>query len=73
MPAEFRSFRAQSIVIRHKDWGEADRLLTLYTREKGKVRALAKGVRKVTSRKAGHLPLGTFDKALAKHAGAERI
>mgnify|MGYP001236368083 CR=1 FL=1 len=38
---EFRSFRAQSVVLRHKDWGEADRLLTLYTRERGKVRALA--------------------------------
>ncbi|MBE7419525.1 MAG: type II toxin-antitoxin system VapC family toxin [Ideonella sp.] len=25
------------------------------------------------ARKAGHLPLGTFDKALAKHAGAERL
>ncbi len=41
--------------MRHADWGEADRLLTLYTREAGKVRALAKGVRKVRSRKAGHL------------------
>lgn len=57
---EFRSFRAQSVVLRHKDWGEADRLLTLYTREKGKVRALAKGVRKVTSRKAGHLQPFTY-------------
>lgn len=52
---EFRSFRAQAVVLRHTDWGEADRLLTLYTREQGKVRALAKGARKVTSRKAGHL------------------
>jgi predicted nucleic-acid-binding protein len=25
------------------------------------------------ARKAGHLPLGTFDKALAKHSGAERL
>lgn len=52
---EFRSIRVQAVVLRHKDWGEADRLLTLYTREQGKVRALAKGARKVTSRKAGHL------------------
>jgi len=41
--------------LRHADWGEADRLLTLYTREAGKVRALAKGARKMRSRKAGHL------------------
>lgn len=52
---EFRSFRADSIVLRHSDWGEADRLLTLYTREQGKVRAIAKGARKLTSRKAGHI------------------
>lgn len=25
------------------------------------------------ARKAGHLPLGTFDKVLAKHSGAERV
>lgn len=52
---DFRSFRASAVVLRHADWGEADRLLTLYTREQGFVRALAKGARKVTSRKAGHL------------------
>ncbi len=52
---DFRSFRATAVVVRHNDWGEADRLLTLYTREQGMVRALAKGVRKITSRKAGHL------------------
>jgi DNA repair protein RecO (recombination protein O) len=57
---EFRSFRAQAVVLRHKDWGEADRLLTLFTREQGKVRALAKGARKVTSRKAGHLEPFTY-------------
>ncbi len=52
---DFRSLRVEAIVLRHVDWGEADRLLTLYTREHGKVRALAKGARKINSRKAGHL------------------
>src|SRR5690349_19369669 len=52
---DFRSFRASAVVLRHVDWGEADRLLTLYTREQGMLRAVAKGVRKMTSRKAGHL------------------
>ncbi len=42
-------------MLQHSDWGETDRILTLYTREKGKVRAIAKGVRKPRSRKAGHL------------------
>jgi len=52
---EQRSFRIEAVVLRHADWGEADRLLTLYSRERGKVRAIAKGARKMRSRKAGHL------------------
>jgi DNA repair protein RecO (recombination protein O) len=55
MPSQPHSFRAEVVVLRHSDWGEADRLLTLYGRELGKVRAIAKGVRKIHSRKAGHL------------------
>jgi len=53
--SEFRSIRVHAIVLRHANWGEADRLVTLYTREQGKLRAIAKGARKITSRKAGHL------------------
>jgi len=53
--SEIRSIRVHAIVLRHADWGEADRLVTLYTREQGKLRAVAKGARKITSRKAGHL------------------
>jgi len=55
MPTEVRSLRVEGVVLRHSDWGETDRLLLLYTRERGKLRALAKGVRKLRSRKAGHL------------------
>ena len=50
-----RSLRVEAIVLRHSDWGEADRMLTLFTLELGKVRALAKGARRPRSRKAGHL------------------
>jgi DNA repair protein RecO (recombination protein O) len=49
------TIRVDCVVLRHSNWGEADRLLGLYTREHGKVRALAKGARKTRSRKAGHL------------------
>ena len=50
-----RSFRVEAVILRHTDWGEADRLIWLYTREMGKLRAVGKGVRKPGSRKAGHL------------------
>jgi DNA repair protein RecO (recombination protein O) len=52
---KFRSFRVDAVVLRHNDYGEADRMLTLYTRQLGKARALAKGARKIASRKAGHI------------------
>lgn len=55
MPKTERTLKVDAVVLRHSDWGEADRLLTLYSRERGKLRAIAKGVRKVQSRKAGHL------------------
>lgn len=50
-----RALRLEAIVLRHTDWGEADRLVWLFSLEMGKIRALAKGVRKIRSRKAGHL------------------
>jgi DNA repair protein RecO (recombination protein O) len=55
MPSAERNLRTEVVVLRHTDWGEADRLLVLYSREAGKLRAVAKGVRKLHSRKAGHL------------------
>jgi DNA repair protein RecO (recombination protein O) len=55
MPSRVRSQRVEAIVLRHSDWGEADRMLWLFTRENGKLQVVAKGVRKARSRKAGHL------------------
>jgi DNA repair protein RecO (recombination protein O) len=52
---KFRSIRVDAVVLRHSDYGEADRLLTLYTRQRGKMRVIAKGARKIASRKAGHI------------------
>lgn len=54
-PKDTHTFHAQAVVLRHMEYGEADRILTLYTLEKGKIKAIAKGVRKIHSRKAGHL------------------
>ena len=55
--ARERTFRSEAIVLKRTDFGEADRLLTLYSREKGKIKAIAKGARKPQSRKTGHVEL----------------
>lgn len=55
MSRSSHTFRAQGLVLRHFEYGEADRILSIFTLEHGKIRAIAKGVRKIASRKAGHL------------------
>jgi DNA repair protein RecO (recombination protein O) len=57
MPAPDRVYRTEAIVLRRHDLGETDRILTLYSRDYGKIRVVAKGVRKPSSRKAGHVEL----------------
>jgi len=52
-----RTLRTEAIVLKRRNFGEADRLLTLYTREFGKLQAIAKGARKPQSRKTGHVEL----------------
>ncbi|GHO87940.1 DNA repair protein RecO [Dictyobacter formicarum] len=54
---EQRSYSAEAIILKRTDLGEADRVLTLFTPYKGKIRSLAKGVRRPGSKKAGHLEL----------------
>ena len=42
--------RSQALVLRSRDWREADRLVTLLTRDAGKVTVLARGVKKSKSK-----------------------
>ncbi|HEY43937.1 MAG TPA: DNA repair protein RecO [Anaerolineae bacterium] len=55
MPSRERVYRTEAVVLRRQDLGEADRLLTVYSLDRGKLRLIAKGVRRPRSRKAGHL------------------
>jgi DNA repair protein RecO (recombination protein O) len=50
-----RRYSTEGIVLSKINYGEADRILTLFTKDQGKVRVIAKGVRKIKSRKRGHL------------------
>lgn len=50
-----RLINSEAYVITQTDYGEADRLYTIFSRRNGKIKAFARGVRKSKSRKAGHL------------------
>lgn len=55
-------FRTEGVILAHKNFGEADRILTIYTKDFGKVSCIAKGVRRPKSRKGGHVELGNWCK-----------
>jgi len=52
-----RVYPTDAIALKRMDFSEADRIITIFTPEHGKFRVLAKGVRRSTSRMAGHLEL----------------
>jgi DNA repair protein RecO (recombination protein O) len=55
-----RLYQTDGLILHRTDFGEADRLLTVFTPHLGRLRLLAKGARKVTSRKAGHVEPFTY-------------
>jgi DNA repair protein RecO (recombination protein O) len=61
------TYRDQAVVLRTHKLGEADRIVTLLTRENGKVRAVARGVRRTSSKFGARLaPFSHVDVQLAR-------
>ncbi len=61
-----RVTKTEALVLRHRRFGDADRVVTLLTPHRGKIEALAKGVLRTKSRLAGHLePLVQVEVVLA--------
>lgn len=62
-----RTYRDEAIVLRTHKLGEADRIITLLTSDHGLVRAVAKGVRRTSSKFGSRVePFGVVDVQLAK-------
>jgi DNA repair protein RecO (recombination protein O) len=51
--------KVEGVILKRRNVGEADRILTIFSRQYGKMRVLAKGVRRISSRRAGHLEVFT--------------
>ena len=65
-----RSYKTEAVVLRSIRYAEADRILHLYTADRGRVGAIAKGIRKTTSRVGGRLePLGHVELVLHQGSG----
>ncbi len=52
-----QGFRVEGVILRRRNLGEADRILTVFTHQRGKITVLAKGVRRITSRRGGNVEL----------------
>ncbi|MBU4017301.1 DNA repair protein RecO, partial [Patescibacteria group bacterium] len=52
-----RLFKTEGIIIKRRNYGEADRLLTVLTKNTGKIQVKATGIRKITSRRSPHVEL----------------
>jgi len=52
-----RSYKTTGIIIKRTNYSEADRILTIFTKHHGKIKVIAKGVRKITSRRGGNVEL----------------
>ena len=50
-----KTYKTEAIVLRHHPIGEADYLLTLFTPNRGKLRAVARGARRIKSKLGGHV------------------
>jgi len=51
------TYKAEGIVLRTINYGEADKIVSIYTSKRGKVSCIAKGIRKLKSRKGGNLEM----------------
>jgi DNA repair protein RecO (recombination protein O) len=52
-----RSVKTEGIVIKRKNFRETDRIVTIFSKNKGKIKIKAKGVRKISSRRSPHIEL----------------
>lgn len=68
MTTPSRAYKTTGIVLRGRTYGEADRILTLFTTERGKMDAIAKGVRRTKSHLTGRLEFAN-EVLLGMHRG----
>lgn len=52
-----RSYKTEGIVIKRRNVGEADRIITIFSKKEGKIKVKAVGVRKISSRRGSHIEL----------------
>lgn len=52
-----KHYKTEGVVLRRRNFDEADKIITVFTKDYGKIKALAKGIRRINSRRAPYLEL----------------
>ena len=52
-----RNFKTEGVIIKRRNFGEADRILTIFSKHYGKIQVKIPAVRKITSRRSSHIEL----------------
>ncbi len=68
-----KTYSSEAIVLFRKNYKEADRIIFLFSKKYGKLKLIAKGIRKIKSRKRGHLEVFSKLKFIASKTKAMDI
>jgi DNA repair protein RecO (recombination protein O) len=69
-----KTYKTEGVILRRRDWRESDSLFDIYTRDYGKVRAVAIGAKKIKSKLSGHLATpGVIDLMLVHGRRLDRV
>jgi DNA repair protein RecO len=69
-----RIYKSEGILLGRQNYGEADRIIHIFSKDFGKISLIAKSVRKLTSRKRGHLEVfGKIRFSAVKGKGLDMI
>jgi len=55
-----KTYKTEGFVLKRTNFAEADKLITIFSKHYGKIRGIAKGIRKPASRKGGNLDLFNY-------------
>jgi len=70
---KIRTYSSEGIILARKNYSEADRILTCFSKSYGKISLLAKGIRKLKSKKRGHLEVFSHIKFSASRTNLNKI
>lgn len=68
-----RAFKSEGIVLKKRNLPSQDIIVTIFSKEMGKIRVLAKGVKKISSKRLPHLQTGNIIEGVIYHSSEKRL